>query len=1412
MLPETSPQLNQSGPYYANTIAIVGVSCRFPEASTVQDFWELLRQGKDTVARIRPERWNLWDYYDPSPLAVNKTHQRDASMLQDIHDFDPLFFNISPVEAAEMHPSQKLILELVWEAIESSNIPFRKIQGRHIGVYTGDIWSDFEHYRKQKNVPVTPHSAQGMSANIIANRVSYAYGFTGPSMSVDTGCSSSMTALHLACRSLQHEHVEMAIAAGVNHLMAPDQSVLLSKFGALSEKGRCSAFDSEADGFVRGEGGGVLLLKKLSQAEKDGDRIYALIRGTAINNNGYNVNLPATSIAGQKQVLALAYKQCGIEPHEVHYVEAHGTGTRAGDPVEARALGEFFNTSKRKRKLSIGSVKTNIGHLEGAAGIAGVIKVVLSMQHRLLPANLHYKTPNPDIPFEALQLSVQNQLTPWPVNDRETLKAGVNSFGWGGTNAHAVLEEYRVGDDQRSNLPERSRYCLPLSGRSAAGLREYTKTYVNILKAATESTFKEICIATAILKPAFEYRKLFTANSRDELIGALESFIRDTDEIVPHMPGSNDYKVVMVFPGQGSQWSGMGCGLFLQEQVFRETLEECDRAFMPYSGWSLIQELHASRESNRMQHIDVIQPLLCAIQIALAKLWMSWGIRPEAITGHSMGEVAAAYIAGSLTLDQAACIICTRSSLMKKASGAGSGMIVTELSVEEANILITEKYPALSIAVCNSPKSTILAGDLPAIEELNRELDSRGIFARPVKVDVASHSKQMDPLKPDLEKALEDMKPLPNYIPLFSTARSKMISGEEMDAGYWADNLRNPVQFTAAMEYLLQEGHTVFIEVSPHPVLLNAINECAEAFEAQAIPVATTYREKPEQDSIYRNLGELYERGYDMDWKLFYHTSKAPVVKLPGYPFQRDCFDITYKPKPAGENDILPEESDFLRHFGTLNSVKEKRDLLERLVIQYTAGNIKLSPDRIKPYMTFKGLGQDSLMGIRLKNRLEKKLHIKLPATVFWTHPTITAFVSLLIGILEENPVKDQTVFSAETTEIKQGDPARWFVIPRPQPESINRLFCFHDAGGDASLFNGWERQLGNDFEVVAIELPGRGRRLMEAAASDIHLLIREMMPLLIPLLDKPFLFFGHSLGGLLAFETARALHKAGLPLPRKLFISAMPGPSNYPFREVEYNCSEDRLTSIFTDFGKERIGDEELFQLLIKRLRADLLLFNNYSYTPEMPLPLPLVIIHGKDDERTTGKCIDDWHSETSVSMKVISRPGGHQYIRDDLHFLAALLREETGTPIGDKIIGTWKLISWVYFNDEGQPIHYLGENVTGILMYDKNGNMNAQLTKMERLPFSSVSLNDGSPEDARAALSDYVAYYGKYYENSPGELVHVVEGSLLPNWIGSKQVRYGRLKNDQLILSTPPIPSKDGELVFHLTWRKMLSTHEAH
>lgn len=874
-------------------IAIVGLSCRFPGAPNPEAFWNVLVNEKDMVSDIPESRIAINRIFDTDKDAEGKTNQKQGAYLENIHYFDPFFFNTSPKEAIEMHPSQKLMLELAWESIERSNISYQKIRGSNTGVYIGHIWNDFEHFRKERGAAINSFSAIGQSANIIASRISYFLGLRGPSFVLDTGCSSSLVAMALGIQSLRNKTIDLCFTGGINHILNPEQYVYLGKFGGLSSKGRCSAFDAEADGFVRAEGAGLIIMKRLSDAIRDNDRIYTIVRGFGMNNNGFNENMPATSVTGQMEVLKEAYKDACLSYKDLHYVETHGTGTKVGDPSEVVALGKLMQNDRTPGfELRIGSVKTNFGHTEAAAGMAGLFKVIMSMQHGLLPKTLHFETPNPSIKFDEYPVKVQDKTTPWPTHNGETFKAGVSSFGWGGTNVHLVLEEYRL-DTAVSPQPSHSlsMFALPVSARSQKALISYLSAYKDFLDDKTDpQKLFHICKNASLLRPHFEYRALITGENTEELkVAIAEAIANESLEATKTQPGD---KTVFVFPGQGSQWLGMGKQFYQTERVFQEAIDACELAFAPYVDWSLKAELFASEADSQLKKINVIQPSICAVQIALGRLWLSWGIVPDAIVGHSMGEVAAAHIAGILSLNDAARIICTRSKLMSRLSGSGGAMALTELGLEDAQKMVEKYESKICIAVQNSPKSTVFAGDKPTIEKLLVELEQNNLFCRMVKVDVASHSSQMDPVKEELRTALQQITPNAAIYPFHSTVRAALMTGTEMNADYWVENLRNTVQFSTIVRRLAETGHSAFIEVSPHPVLVNAINENISNEDRDFEVFSSLHREKPEQFEFYSNLQRLYAFGITPKWDCVYPSEPIVTVDLPHYPFQRENYEL----------------------------------------------------------------------------------------------------------------------------------------------------------------------------------------------------------------------------------------------------------------------------------------------------------------------------------------------------------------------------------------------------------------------------------------------------------------------------------------------------------------------------------------
>lgn len=884
-------------------IAIIGIGCRFPSANNPQAFWQLLRDGVDAISEVPAERFNLEDFFDPNPEIPGKISTRWGGFLDQVDQFDPRFFGIAPREAARMDPQQRLLLELAWEALEDGGQVRERLAGTETGVFVGISNNDYGRRQLSDFCHIDAYAGTGNALSIAANRISYVFDFRGPSIAIDTACSSSLVAIHLACCSLQRGESTLALAGGVNLILSPAVTINFTKAGAMAPDGRCKAFDARANGYVRSEGAGLVVLKPLSRALADGDPIYAVIRGSAVNQDGRSNGLMAPNPLAQQAVLREAYRRAAVSPGDVQYVEAHGTGTFLGDPIEAKALGAVLALNRLPgRPCALGSVKTNIGHTEAAAGIAGLIKVTLALKHQEIPPSLHFQEPNPQIPFDQLPLQVQTTLSPWPVESGPAL-AGVSSFGFGGTNAHVVLEEAprpnaemhdaEGGMESREIRQTRSAYLLPLSAHSSEALQSLARAYRDFL-AIPESTVSlyDFCYTASVRRSHHDYRLAVTGNSPAQLDEGLGTFL--CGEVRPGLSAGRKIsgrprKLVFVFSGQGSQWLGMGRTLLEQDAVFREVVERCDRAMQPYGDWSLLAELAATDTAqSRLNEIDIIQPALFAMQVALAARWRSWGIEPQAVVGHSMGEVAAAHVAGALSLKDAARVICHRSRLVKPTIGKGA-MAAVELSMEEARRVLVGYEDRVSIAVSNSPTSTVLSGDPATLGAILDQLQRQDIFYRAVKVDFASHSPQMDPLRANLLLALEGLEPRSASMPIYSSVTGMISNGLELEALYWGRNLREPVLFSTAVQRLLEDGHDIFLEISPHPILLSAIQQAMHHFAQEGAVLPSARREEDDHTVMLGSLGALYALGYPVDWSRTYPAG-GRCVRLPFYPWQRERY------------------------------------------------------------------------------------------------------------------------------------------------------------------------------------------------------------------------------------------------------------------------------------------------------------------------------------------------------------------------------------------------------------------------------------------------------------------------------------------------------------------------------------------
>ncbi|MGV9414361.1 SDR family NAD(P)-dependent oxidoreductase [Nocardia sp. NPDC003693] len=849
--------------YSSEPVAIVGMSGRFPGAADIGALWELLNAGGTAIGPVPPQRWDA-----DAPLDRDKRIQAVGGFLEGVDLFDAAFFGISPREAADIDPQQRLMLEMTWRALEDGRVPTGSLRGSRTGVYIGASWHDYQILRKELGLGASQHSAVGTALDIIAARVSYFLGLTGPSLTVETGCSSALVGLDLAVRAIRSGDIDAAVVGGVNLILAPDVSIGLTHFGGLSERGRCAAFGADADGFVRGEGVVALYLKPLSAALRAGDRVRAVIEHTVVNNDGGGRSLVTPSLDGQRDLLRRAYPPGTLDPGRLAYLEAHGTGTRRGDPIEARALGEILGASRdQAAPLPIGSIKTNIGHLEAAAGIAGLVKAVLCLEHGRIPPTLHADPPNPEIPFDTLNLRITREHTAFETGPDALV--GVNSFGWGGTNAHVVL---RGADNPRSARPADRAEPIPatspaggfvaVSGHSAEALRQRCRDIADLVDSAPER-LDEVRAALVRQGPDLALRVAVLGTDAGEVAGALRGYADD--------PGGETAGVVsgrareggrtaFVFPGQGSQWHGLGAALYGRDPAFTGAVDACAAALRPYVDWDPVAVVSGAAGPGWLDRVDRVQPVLWVLSLGIAAMWRREGIVPDVVIGHSQGEIAAATVAGLLDIDDAALIVARRSALLRSVAGTGR-MLAVELPVDEIAGAIAGFEDDVALAVHNGPTSCVLSGDADAIEALAEILGADGVFCRMVTVDYASHSPGMAALRPPLLAELGGVTPRPGAIEMMSTVLVRPVAAQDLGGDYWVENLCEPVLFADAMTAVFESGVTHVIEISPHPVLLPAVEQLAAERAVPPVALPSCHRDRDPVAEMTRSRARAFVAG-----------------------------------------------------------------------------------------------------------------------------------------------------------------------------------------------------------------------------------------------------------------------------------------------------------------------------------------------------------------------------------------------------------------------------------------------------------------------------------------------------------------------------------------------------------------------
>ena len=1002
--------------------AVLGYALRFPGAADAGEFWDVLTDGRDPVSEVPPDRWDVDEFYDPDPDTPGKMASRRAGFIDDVAGFDAPFFGVSAREAMYMDPQHRLMLELAWSSLEHAGIAPLSLTGTQTGVFMGLSTHEFLGMlvRLRSAADIDIYSGTGTSPAAGAGRISFRLGLQGPSVVVDTACSSSLVAVHQACQALDAGDCDLALVGGVNVILTPVPMINFSRARMLAPDGRCKTFDAAADGYVRGEGCGVLVLKRVGDAMRDGDPIRAVIRGSAVNQDGASGGLTVPNGGAQQQVIAQALRRAGIAGGEVDYLEAHGTGTSLGDPIEVQAAGAVFGEGRDpKRPLLIGSVKTNIGHLEAASGVAGLIKVVLSLEHGMLPKHLHFHQPSPHIPWDRLPVRVVDEAMPWQRNGRPRM-AGVSSFGFSGTNAHVLVEEAPVTDAAAATTPEpaRDRYrVLPLSARTPEALGQLGSRYRDWIDANPDATLADICGTAGAGRSHFEHRAALVVNSRARSRRLLKAVAEESPApgVVRGVSGDRP-KTAWLFTGQGSQFPGMAKGLFETEPVFAETVTQCADVLDDVLPRPLLDVLFGAGPDSEpaLRDTTFAQPALFAVGMGLARLWQSWGVEPDVVLGHSVGQYAAACVAGVFGLDDGARLIAERGRLFGRLP-AGGRMVAVFADSDDVEQCATD-YPRLSVAAYNGA-NTVLSGPADQLEQAVAALSGAGVRCEWLDTSHAFHSALLDPVLDEFESYAARFEYAPPQLTLICNRTGELLTRRtQVDGQYWRRHARQPVRFADSISTLADLGCTVLMELGPQPILTAAAMRAWPDAAATPHGIASLRRDADAHRCFTEALAAAYTSGHRLN---FARQQPHRTVDLPTYPFQRRPYwflSTTATEADRSKNnpvEAAPAESRTLEcDWLTATPPEQRLGRVTELIRAELAEALCTPAAEIDPNAEFMRLGMDSLIAMELRRRIQSGFGIEVPASLFFSQPTISALADGLLRLWEEtssDPGKRQT-------------------------------------------------------------------------------------------------------------------------------------------------------------------------------------------------------------------------------------------------------------------------------------------------------------------------------------------------------------------------------------------------------------------
>ena len=1111
-------------------IAIIGMDCQFPQANHAEGYWQLLQNGIDAVTEIPSERWDISQYYDPDPSQPGKMYARHGAFLDQVDRFDPHFFGISPLEAIGMDPQQRLLLEVSYHALENAGQSPEQLKGSKTGVFVGICFDDYGKlsFKGGNLANIDAYTSLGNSKSIAVGRLSYLFGFTGPALSLDTSCSSSLLAIHLACQSLRNRESHLALAGGVNLMLSPEVSIGFSKLRALSSNGRCKTFDASADGYVRGEGCGMVVLKRLSDALADGDRILALIRGSAANQDGRSNGLTAPNGLAQESVIAQALAEARVHPHQIQYVEAHGTGTSLGDPLEVLAVNQALCEQRSSdNPLYMGSVKTNFGHLEGAAGVAGLMKVVLALQHQEIPPHLHLETPNPHIPWEKIPLRIPQKSTPWLTNG-DSRYAGVSSFGMSGTNVHIILGEAKPPESSDLSRPHQ---LFVLSAKTPSALETATQNLREYLKSNSNLKLADVAYTLSKGRQGYPYRKMLVASNEQELVSGLLS--QNSSDIQEDSTKNNSPSIVFMFSGQGSQYVNMGLDLYQTEPLFRQQIDHCAEVLQPLIGKDLRQILYPSTSTpaiaEQLRQTEITQCALFVVEYALAQLFMSWGVKPVALVGHSIGEYVAGCISGVFSLEDALFLVAQRGQLMQQMPPGQMLALMTDEStvrslIEDFTVAQEQEQEVLSLAVINSSSQCVVSGESSILETFQKYCKTKGLMGRLLNTSHGFHSHMMNPIVMEFVKQVQKISLQSPKIPYLSNVTGTWIKKEEaLDPHYWGRHLRSCVRFADNLQELSENPDYFLLEIGPG----NTLSRLAQrqkikhpnqilASLPQSLPQDTARHNYPSLKYLLNTLGKLWLQGININWDKFYEGQNRQILSLPSYPFERQRYWIdTESPLPEIQTPTPSTSTSFKipvgsqKRLSTLtSSYIAPSSPVERQITNILEEALGIQPIGIED--NFFELGGDSLLAIQIVSRLSQDFKVKLNQSQLMETPTIAKLASLIEGNDDGNDSENLSLSPLiKIREVSSSKPP---------------LFLIHPASGSAFSYLDFSKYLELNQCIYGIEDPGLHHNLKPQSFADKARFYVEMIRSIQP--HGPYNIAGYSYGGNMALEMAIQLSK----------------------------------------------------------------------------------------------------------------------------------------------------------------------------------------------------------------------------------------------------------------------------------------------